>query len=524
MRHRASFQHVLVLADHDVGDELAGQAEPLEGLRGVRGEQHEPAPACRHLRCHALDGGGQADVIRAQPGRRRQRRHPAHPAHDLRPLVGGPGVDGEHDVARAERPADTVDGGERPPLDAAGPVRPRRHHRGDDDERRRHPDHRGPDPAPAGGHRPPQHHVEPDDDEHDDERQGDEQPPVRPRVVRRDARPQQREQGRAGGDDEGGHPRLDDPARRRPDAAPHDERQHHEGDDERDDAHVPGEPADRLLGVGAPAVDGQPLPGLHAGDVARPRVVRVLARDLPQRPAGEVQPGEHDTGRGDVGQPAQHRRRQPCTAPPQQQCRPRATPDEDEEHEQGHEARADRGQVLPRQPHRRDRRHHQRGGEPDEARTHPPPAEGRAEREHRQEQHHLAQRVDPHEPGPAEEQPRDQPGPGRRVMTHQRAERGATEHHPLRRRVTDEAGPTPGCRPPGIHRPGGREGQREQPAGQGQHRQRLGVRRPRGVQHREEDAGARRRRDARPRLDDPGDEQAEGQQREAHRRAPAARA
>ena len=413
----------------------------------------------RHDR-HARPQRGRVPVCR---GREREGRAPAHPPHDLGPLVRGAAVDSEHDVAGTQCPADGTDRCERPGLDPLTRVRGGRERLGDE-ERGGDAERRGDDEGQREPHpRPPQHPGGRRRDEEHDERQRDDEPPVCPRVVRGDAGTVEGQQGRPGRDEERAGPARQVPlvgpgARHLPQR--HDEGD--EGDGQGRPADPPGEPADRLLRIGAAPVDRQPLPQLQPRDDVRAGVLRRLAHHLPPRPAREPQTGDQGEHPDDVGDQAPR----PVGHPHPTACRdddpPRPQAQGERHRDEGNQAGGDRAQVAvgqgagddPRHrgPHRathEQRPHHPRGR---------PPRDG-VQGGDRQQQGGLAQPVDPDEHGRADEEPR-------------------------------EAGAGPRGR--GARAPAGGQGEGEQPRGEGQHGQRLGVGRAGHVQHGERQLGAGR--------------------------------
>ena len=107
--------------------------------------------------------------------------------------------------------------------------------------------------------------------------------------------------------------------------------------------------------------------------------------------------------------------------------------------------------------------------QPDEQRSHPARSERRPDGEHRQQQHHLAERVHAHQSRSPDEDPGEQAGARRRVPHDGRPQRRAPHDHRLGRRTPGEPGgrrcplaratrrprrtpdPHPGCRPRRHH-------------------------------------------------------------------------
>ena len=113
--------------------------------------------------------------------------------------------------------------------------------------------------------------------------------------------------------------------------------------------------AQRLLGVGAAAVDRQPLPQLEARDDAGAGVGGGLALDVPQRAGREHDAGQQHQPGARRGQPSPDRVRQPHPATRQDHDAGGRDGEHDPERHQRDERGGDAAEVLAGQPERRQR-------------------------------------------------------------------------------------------------------------------------------------------------------------------------
>ena len=179
-------------------------------------------------------------------------------------------------------------------------------------------------------------------------------------------------------------------------------------DDEGDrDGHrpgPPGRPRQRLLGVGAAAVDRQPLPQLEARDDAGAGVGGGLALGVPQRPGREHDAGQQDQQRRSPG--ASRRRTRSGRRTPRR-ARDHHAGGHDGEQDPERTSGTSEAAMLPRyrsdSPSAASRGDRRRGPAPHSSGAPAAVTADHHQRGDRQQQHRLAQRVDADQPAAADE-------------------------------------------------------------------------------------------------------------------------